>query len=309
MNGASASVGRILGDPKVRAGLVLLVFLTGLAISHPVLRDTVWAEEGLLYHPETGHDSELVHPSGWSAQHWLGTDPLGRDVFSTLTFSLRPALVVAVLAAAAVGVLSLLAGSMAAYFRGLLDQTITSLADALTLLPPAIALLVVGLDRPAFGVVDAGLLFGVSYGLGPATLVVRSRARSLMVKPFIDCSRVAGSGARRIISFDLIPHLLPYAGVQMMAAGIGALTTVAFIQYLGATDAARMSLGSMIYTAIDVQPVLPPGFGTFNLGDYSARIAWNAIASAGLAMTLIAVAFYLIATGTRDAVVPETRSR
>lgn len=132
---------------------------------------------------------------------------------------------------------------MAAYFRGWLDQTLTSVGDAFTLLPPTIALLVVGLDRPGFGMLDAGFLFGLLYGLGPATLVIRSRALAVVQKPFIDAARIAGARSRRIIGVHMLPHLLPYAGIQMMGAGIGALATVAFIQYLGATGDSRVGLG------------------------------------------------------------------
>lgn len=200
-----------------------------------------------------------------------------------------------------------MAGSLAAYFRGWLDQTLTSVGDAFTLLPPTIALLVVGLDRPGFGMLDAGFLFGLLYGLGPATLVIRSRALAVVQKPFIDAARIAGARSRRIIGVHMLPHLLPYAGIQMMGAGIGALATVAFIQYLGATGDSRVGLGSMIYSGLDIQPVLPSGFGSFNMGDFHARVGWMSILSAGLAMTLISVAFYLIAVGSRDATVPKVR--
>jgi ABC-type dipeptide/oligopeptide/nickel transport system permease subunit len=104
----------------------------------------------------------------------------------------------------------------------------------------------------------------------------------------------------------MLPHLLPYAGIQMMGAGIGALTSVAFIQYPGATDQSQVGLGSMIYTAIDIQPVLT-GIGSFNMGDFHARIGWTSLVAAGLSMTLIGAAFYLIAVGSRDAVIPEAR--
>jgi hypothetical protein len=116
-------------------------------------------------------------------------------------------------------------------------------------------------------------------------------------KPFLDAARISGSGPGRI---------LPYAGIQMMGAGIGALTSVAFIQYLGATDESQVGLGSMIYTAIDIQPVLT-GIGSFKMGDFHARIGWTSLLAAGLAMTLIGAVFYLIAVGSRDAIIPESR--
>ena len=299
----------VLRHLKVRLGLAILALLLTSAAAHPLLQATIWNGQESIYDPETGHDRDLEHPTGPSVTHPLGTDPLGRDVLSTLTYSLTPALQVTVLAALLVGLLSISAGSLAAYFRGWVDLAVTGVGDAFTLLPPAIALLVVGVGKPAFGMIDAGLLFGLLYGLGPAALLIRSRALSVIEKPFIDAARVAGSGPGRIIRSQMLPHLLPYAGIQMMGAGIGALTSVAFIQYLGATDQSRVGLGSMIYTAIDIQPVLPTGvvYGSFNMGDFHARIGWTSLLAAGLAMTLIGAAFYLIAIGSRDAVIPNAR--
>lgn len=306
----SRGTGRsVLRHLKVRFGLAIFALMLTGAAAHPVLQATIWNGQDSIYGPETGHDRDLEHPTGPSVAHPLGTDALGRDVLSTLTFSLAPALQVTVLAALLVGLLSIAVGSLAAYFRGWVDLAVTSVGDAFSLLPPAIALLVVGVGKPAFGMIDAGLLFGLLYGLGPAALVIRSRALSVIEKPFIDAARIAGSGSGRIIRNQMLPHLLPYAGIQMMGAGIGALTSVAFIQYLGATDQSRVGLGSMIYTAIDNQPVLPAGarYGSFNMGDLHARIGWTSLLAAGLAMTLIAAAFYLIAVGSRDAVVPNAR--
>jgi len=298
---------QVLRHLKVRLGLAIFALMLIGAAAHPLLQATIWNGQESIYGPETGHDRDLEHPTGPSLAHPLGTDALGRDVLSTLTFSLAPALQATVLAALLVGLLSITVGSLAAYFRGWVDLAVTSIGDAFTLLPPTIALLVVGVGKPAFGMIDAGLLFGLLYGLGPAALVIRSRALSVIEKPFIDAARIAGAGSGRIIGTQMLPHLLPYAGIQMMGAAIGALTSVAFIQYLGATDQSRVGLGSMIYTAIDIQPVLPTGYGSFNMGDFHARIGWTSLLAAGLAMTLIAAAFYLIAVGSRDAVIPNAR--
>ncbi|MGQ0848818.1 MAG: ABC transporter permease [Actinomycetota bacterium] len=298
-------MGAVIRHPKVRLGLGFLLVLMVLAIAHPVLQANIWDGQGSVYHPETGYDLNLSHPTGPSWSHPLGTDALGRDVMSSLTFSLAPALQVTVLAALAVCLLSLVIGSVAAYYGGWVDQVVTSLGDAIVLIPPTLALLVVGLGRPGFGPVDAGLLFGLIYGLGPATLLIRSRALSVIEKPFIEAARAAGSGPRRIIGVHLVPHLLPFAGIQMMTAAIGSLVAMAFVQYLGATGESRVGLGAMIYSGLDFQPVLPSGYGSFNLGEYTARVGWFSMLSAGLAMTLISTAFYLIAVGCREAVTPK----
>ena len=303
---SGGTIAHVLRNRKVQLGLLILVLLTVAALAHPLLETTLWSGKGGIYHPETGNDRTLENPTGVSANHWLGTDSLGRDVFSALTFSLADAIALSVVVAIVVAVLSLTAGSLAAYFRGWADTVFTNVGDALALLPPAIALMVVGLNRNDFGPLEAGLLFGILYGLGPAALVIRSRALTVIEKPFIDAAKVSGAGPRRILGTHLLPHLLPYAGVHMMTAVIGALVTQAFIQYQGATEN-RVGLGSMIYSGLDFQPVLPTGYGTFNLGDYTARVGWTSLFSAALAMTLIAVAFYLIAVGSRDAIVPKQR--
>jgi peptide/nickel transport system permease protein len=301
-----AGQSRVLHNSKVRVGLLILALLALLAAAHPLLQMTVWKGQDGIYHPETGNDTVLLHPTGPSASHWLGTDALGRDVFSSLTFALTPALQVAVVAAVLVGAISLTIGSVAAYHRGWIDSLLTNVGDAFALLPPTIVLLVIGLGTSTMGMIDAGVVFGVLYGLGPAALVIRSRALAVVEKPFIDAARVAGAGPRRIMSVHLLPHLLPYAGVQMMSAAIWALASVSFVQYLGGTDESRVGLGSMIYAGLDFQPVLPPsGYGEYNLGDFHARIGWTSMLSAALAMTLIASAFYLIAVGSRDAIVPK----
>lgn len=298
----------VLRNPKVRVGIVILLVLGAAAASHPLLQATVWRGKGAVYHPETGFDLSLTHPTGPSGQHLLGTDALGRDVLSSLTFSLAPALEVSMLAALVVFVASLVLGSMAAYFRGWFDHVVTSLGDTLTLIPATLALLVVGLGRPAFGPIDAGLLFGLLYGLGPATLLLRSRALSVMEKPFIEAARGAGSGPAHVTRLHLFPHLLPYVGIQMMGAAIGSLVAMAFVQYLGASGQSRVGLGAMIYSGIDFQPVLPSGYGSFNLGEYSSRISWWSMLTAGSAMTVLSAAFYLIAVGSRDAVTPKAHA-
>ena len=132
---------RVLRHLKVRLGLAIFVLLLAGAAAHPLLQATIWNGQESIYGPETGHDRDLEHPTGPSAAHPLGTDALGRDVLSTLTFSLAPALQVTVLAALLVGLLSIAVGSLAAYFRGWVDLAVTSVGDAFSLLPPAIALL------------------------------------------------------------------------------------------------------------------------------------------------------------------------
>lgn len=288
--GRSEAAGRLRRNLKVRAGLGLLVLFCVLAASHPLLRATVWSEEPAVYHPETGYDTGR-HPSPPSTRHLLGTDALGRDVLSLLTFALTPTLLVVLTAAAMIGLLATASGAVAAYYGGRTDGLLSRLADALVLLPPPIALLVVGVGRPDFGPVDMGLLYGVLFGLGPAAVVVRSRALTVMGKPFVEAARASGGGAGWIIRTHLVPHLLPYAAVQMMAGVTGAVITAGFLEMLGAART-RIGLGSLVYLGLTYQGVV------------SSQVAWSQLLAGSLSISLLASAFYLLSVGLREAIDP-----
>ncbi|MGH8875668.1 MAG: ABC transporter permease [Acidimicrobiia bacterium] len=282
---------RVTANPKVGLGLALLALFALLALAHPVLMATVWRAREAVYLPETGYDREVLHPSGPSSAHLLGTDSLGRDVVSLLTFAARPTLVVAVVVAATVGVVAVAAGAVAAYWRGPVDGFVTHVADALVLIPPPIAMVVVGVGRPDFGPGELGLLYGLLYGLGPAALVVRSHALTVMAKPFVDAARAGGGGSWWIIRAHVIPHLLPLAAVQMMAGVTGAVVTEGFVEFLGAAET-RVGFGSLVYSALAYQTMLLTG------------VAWSVLLTGSLAISLLCAAFYLLSVGFREELDP-----
>ena len=69
---------RVFRSKMVIAGLIILGTFAVLTVIHPVLQATVWSSEPSVYHPQTGHDRTILHPSSPSLDHLLGTDPLDR---------------------------------------------------------------------------------------------------------------------------------------------------------------------------------------------------------------------------------------
>jgi peptide/nickel transport system permease protein len=277
-------------NPRLVAGVMMLTAFVVLAVINPLLLGTVWSGERGVYHPVNGYDPSIAHPSTPSLAHWLGTDPLGRDVLSLVTASLWPSLLMATVVAITTGVVSLIAAAVAAFYRRTTDRVLTSVADATLLFPAPLMFLVVAIARPDIPVVALGLVYGLVYGLGAGAIVVRSRALVIMAKPFIEAARVAGGSPSWIISRHLVPHLLPYVAVQVLAAVTGALIVQGFIEYnAGGT---RVGLGNLVYQAITYHEALitPP--------------PWSALLAGGLTLSLLAATFYLMSSGLQEMLEP-----
>ena len=279
-------------NPKLVAGLGLVVFFVLVVVAHPVLRSTLWSDGGRsIYDPFIGYDSQVVHPSGPSATHWLGTDSLGRDVASMFTYSARFSVAVALSAGLATMIVSLIFGSVAAYRRGWVDGLITHVSDAMVLLPALLVVYVIGVGQDAadFGAIEVGVTFGVLYGLGPATATVRAAALGVIARPFIDASRLAGAGMRWTVIRHLMPHLVPHAAVQAMIGVTGAVVAEAFLAF-------RSGVGSQVGFGYLV-------FEGLTWGEQFSGVLdrpWWVMTTGAAGITLLAGAFYLMGVGLRE---------
>lgn len=289
----------VLANPKIIAGLALLAGFALLIVADPILDATLWSEQSSIYDPQFGFDSSVSHPSSPSAEHWLGTSSLGRDVFSMLAHATRPTLVVALSAALATAGVSLLLGALAAVRGGWLEGLVTHLSDAMVLLPALLVVYIIGIWRPGteFGAFQVGLSFGIIYGLGPATATVRTAAEAIVLRPFMDAARVAGGGDWWLVSRHVLPHLYAQAAVQAMIAATGAVIADAFLGYRSAIGE-YVGFGLMVYDGI-VWSELMAGV---------APIPWWIMLAGAGGITLLAAAFYLLGVGLREALDPRARS-
>ncbi len=289
----------LLANAKILAGLAILAVFTLLLVADPILDATLWSGRSTIYDPQFGFDSSISHPSAPSAAHWLGTSSLGRDVFSMLAYATRPTLLVALSAAAATALISLILGAVAAIRGGWIEGLVTHLSDAMVLLPALLVVYVLGIWRPGteFGALQVGLSFGILYGLGPATATLRTAAESIVVRPFIDAARVAGGGDMWLVTRHVLPHLYAHAAVQAMIGATGAIIADAFLGYRSAIGE-YVGFGLMVYDGI-VWSELMAGV---------APIPWWLMLAGAGGIMLLAAAFYLIGVGLREALDPRARS-
>ena len=312
-------------------GLVIIAIFALAGILHPVLMATAW--DPAVYDPVRGYDAPAKNwvvveevqdpdtemdlatarlmknpfvkvgdtisipqqPAPPSKGHWLGTDPLGRDVFSQLIYSIRAAFAMGAIASLTAVVIATSIGSIAAYYGRWLDNVLMRFAD-LILLVPLIPILIVVAALFTLTLPLLGILIGLLSGFGGTAIVLKSQALQVKVKPFIDAARVAGGSNRHIILRHIIPNVLPLSFLYMMFTVTEAIALEATLSFLGLMNV-QMSWGIMIHVAHSQGYLL------------SGMTYWWLLFPAGLAVTMLAAAFFLVGRGMDEVVNPRLRAR
>ncbi len=237
------------------------------------------------------------HPLPPSRWHWLGTDPVGRDILVQLMVSTPSEFVLGVLAALITVVIGTIIGTAAAYYGGAVDVIFMRIAD-LMMLFPSTAFLIVLSGFMTMNLFKLALILGLLGGFGGITLVLKAQALTIKVKPYIDAARVSGGSHGYIIFNHIIPNVMPLSFLYMMFNVTGAVFSEAVLSFFGLMKV-RMSWGLMINT------VWSSGYlGSGNIGSY-----WWMWIPAGGAITLLCAAFYFLGRGLEEIVNPRLRKR
>ena len=227
-------------------GLAVIVVFALMAISHPILMATIW--DDTTYNPVTGYAFDQVEqPAPPSWKHPLGTDPLGRDILSQLLSSTSSEFILGLVAAIVTVSIATTIGTVPAYYGGIVDSFFMRLADLIVALP-GISLLIVLSALFELNLFMLGLVLGVLGGFGGTSIVLRSQALGISVKPYVEAARVAGGSRLHIVFVHIIPNLLPLAFLYMMFTVTAAIFSEAVLSFFGLLNI-RMSWGIMIHTA------------------------------------------------------------
>ena len=201
---------------------------------------------------------------GMSRDHFLGTDLLGRDVFSQLVWGSRTSLLVGVGSAMGILILGTLIGLVSALSKPFVDEILMRLTDIVLYIPklPLLIFLAMILGRGFVNVVVV-----LIFTMWPQTArIIRSEVLSIKQRPFIEAAKVAGVRTLGLVKI-IIPHVLPLILASLTNLTIWAVVYEASLSFLGLGDPAIISWGTMFHFAFisgviytgNYIPIIAPG--------------------------------------------------
>lgn len=202
-----------------------------------------------------------------SREYWLGTDQVGRDIFTRILYGSRYALIAGVQATSIALAIGIPIGVTMGYFRGWVDRIMLRFVEATVALPAIVlALVIVSVSGP--GLVRAMFAIGVVY-----SMVIARLARGLVISAreelYVDAARTVGNHHRRIMWRHILPNVAPALIVQTTLLFATAVLAEAGLSLLGVgASSNQSSWGRMLSDARtslnqSIWPAIPPGFAVF----------------------------------------------
>lgn len=269
-----------------RIGLALLAIFALMALASAI---PPWVNP--MYHPMTGVDPEISYSTGPSLRHWLGTDYIGRDIFSQLLAGARIAFMVGISSALISILFGTTIGMVAGYAGGRTDAALMRLADIVMVMP---TLLVVLILSALFGQLNIWVIvLMIALFRWPAVArVIRSQTLSLRHRPFIEAAWVAGASHLRILFRHILPNVMPLALLYMTFRVTSAIIIEAALAFLGFGDPGTVSWGMMLQWV-------------WKTGHMFQAPYW--LLPPGICISLITLAFYMSGRAMDDVLDPRLR--
>jgi peptide/nickel transport system permease protein len=182
-----------------------------------------------------------------SAQHWLGTDHLGRDLLSLAVNGGRVALIVGTLAAGVALLIGTTTGCLAGWYGGKIDALFMWLAGSIAAIPGILLILLMSWVMNG-GYVGVFLAVGLVSWVGIYRMV-RSEVQHLRHAPFVVAAELQGASAPHVFQRHLLPNMLPLLSTQFLLHFIFAVKAEAILSFLGVGMHDSPSWGRLIADA------------------------------------------------------------
>ncbi|MGO4126669.1 nickel transporter permease [Inquilinus sp. YAF38] len=263
-------------NPLAMVGLVIVLALLVAAALAPLLAHQSPIEQDL---------ADRLQP--FSAAHWLGTDELGRDIWSRIIYGTRLTLLIVVLVAITAAPVGLLIGTVSGYLGGWVDAVLMRITDIFLAFPKLIlALAFVAALGP--GIENAIIAIAIT-SWPPYARIARAETLTIRNADFISAVRLQGASSARIVARHVVPLCLSSVIVRVTLDMAGIILTAAGLGFLG----------------LGAQPPLPEWGAMISKGRSFILDQWWVATMPGIAIFVVSLGFNLLGDGLRDILDPK----
>jgi len=265
-------------------GLLVILMVATIAIFAPFFAP---------HDPIKTHNTQFLVPPAWqiggTAEYWLGTDAIGRDMLSRLILGARLSLLLGMFVVSIALVLGVSMGLLAGYFKGLLEIVIMRLMDVILTLPSLLlALVIVGILGP--GLFNAALAVAITE-LPHFVRITRATVILEMTKDYVTAARMTGASHWRLLRSEILPNCAAPLIVQSSLSISTAILDTAALGFLGlGAHPPTPEWGSMLADAKEF-----------------IGLAWWVVTFPGIAILIMVLAFNLLGDGMRDVLDPKLK--
>jgi peptide/nickel transport system permease protein len=279
-NNLAEAVRRYGQNRMAVVGLVIIVLFVVVAVFAPLI---------VPYEPDAQVISDRLQPP--SRQYLMGTDKLGRDIFSRSIMAARISLPIGLFSMTISMVLGVGIGVVAGYFGGVLDNVLMRITDLFLSFPTFFLLITIAaLFGPKISTII--MMLGVT-SWGSTARIMRGVVLSIREMGYVEAARALGAGSGHII----VRHIL------LNSLSVIMVTATLMVAY------AILVEGALSYLGLGVQPPTPSWGNMMSDGRDVLRVAWWPSLFPGFLLMLVVISFNLVGDGLRDFFDPAKQSR
>ena len=269
---------RLKKNKAAMAGLFIIILVSLLAITGPMFSPYSYSDQSL---------ADANQPP--STAHWFGTDNLGRDLATRVSYGARISLSIGIVASLINLGVGVLYGGISGYFGGRIDSVLMRIVDILYGIPLLLyVILLMVVLKP--GLLNVFIALGLVYWLRMAR-IVRAQVLSLKELEYVLAARVLGAGHSRLIFGHLLPNSLGPIIITLTLSIPEAIFIEAFLSFIGLGVSAPMASWGVLASE-----------GVVTLRSYPFQLLFPAAA-----ISLTMLGFNFLGDGLRDALDPRMR--
>lgn len=226
-----------------------------------------------------------------SSEHIMGTDKLGKDMFSRFIWGTRTALAISVLSALMALIIGVPTGLFSGFIGGKVDRAMSMFMDAIYAFPGLILAMAVA-TMLGYGVINVAVALAVIYA--PTYFrVIRNQVLSVREQLYVEAAKALGARNSSILGHYIFPNVIPSIVVILSLCIADSILTAAGLSFIG----------------IGISPEIPDWGYDISRGVGYLRRAWWTVTFPGLAIVLIVIGFSLFGEGLDEILNPKLAER